>query len=134
MGNAYMSNFFVNMKKITELENAIKAYNEAEKYLKYPNPDLYTNRGTAKKYIEEYEEAKQNFLKSVEIDPSDFAYKEAQAISDKVSNIKQRLAQFVFFIQCRSHQRIKSLQIRSRASLWLRRTPAFANSKSLKKD
>ena len=29
VGNAYMSNFFINMKKITELENAIKSYNEA---------------------------------------------------------------------------------------------------------
>ena len=29
VGNAYMSDFFVNMKKIIELDNAIKAYNEA---------------------------------------------------------------------------------------------------------
>jgi hypothetical protein len=27
VGNAYMSNFFIGMKKITELENAIKSYN-----------------------------------------------------------------------------------------------------------
>ncbi len=29
LGNAYMNNFFVNFKKVEELENAIKAYNEA---------------------------------------------------------------------------------------------------------
>lgn len=27
LGNAYMNNFFVNFKKVEELENAIKAYN-----------------------------------------------------------------------------------------------------------
>jgi hypothetical protein len=27
VGNAYMSNFFVNMKPIEELQNALKAYN-----------------------------------------------------------------------------------------------------------
>jgi hypothetical protein len=29
LGNAYMNNFFTNYKKVEELENAIKAYNEA---------------------------------------------------------------------------------------------------------
>ena len=29
LGNAYLSDFFVNMKRITELDNAVKAYNEA---------------------------------------------------------------------------------------------------------
>lgn len=29
LGNAYINNFFVNFKKVEELDNAIKAYNEA---------------------------------------------------------------------------------------------------------
>ena len=29
LGNAYLSNFVANFKKVDELENAIKAYNEA---------------------------------------------------------------------------------------------------------
>lgn len=29
LGNAYLSDFFVNMKRIIELDNAVKAYNEA---------------------------------------------------------------------------------------------------------
>ena len=29
LGNAYMSNYIVNLKKVDELENAFKAYNEA---------------------------------------------------------------------------------------------------------
>jgi hypothetical protein len=29
MGNAYLSNFFINLKKIEELENAMKAYKKA---------------------------------------------------------------------------------------------------------
>ena len=70
VGNAWFINFFVNFKKLSELETAIKAYNEAEKYLKYPNPDLHVNRGTAYKYIEDYEDALKDFERSREIDPT----------------------------------------------------------------
>lgn len=44
LGNAYMSNFFVNMKYMSELQNALKAYNQAESNLLIKNPDLHFNR------------------------------------------------------------------------------------------
>jgi len=44
LGNAYMFNFFVNMTLITELHNALKAYNQAEANLMKSNPDLHYNR------------------------------------------------------------------------------------------
>lgn len=75
VGNAWLSNFFVNFKKLSELETAIKAYNEAvqhyliqEKYLKYANPDLHLNRGAAYKYTEDYEQAIKDFQRANEID------------------------------------------------------------------
>lgn len=33
MGNAYFSNFIANYKKIEQLENAVKAYNESVYYM-----------------------------------------------------------------------------------------------------
>lgn len=51
LGNAYFSNFVTNFKKIDELENAVKAYNEAEKYLKYKHTDLYLNRANVNMYL-----------------------------------------------------------------------------------
>ncbi len=44
LGNAYMSNFFVNMKYMSELQNALKAYNQAETKFSKCHPDLHYNR------------------------------------------------------------------------------------------
>lgn len=51
LGNAYMFNFFVNMTLITELQNALKAYNQAEINLKKKNPDLHYNRANVQLLI-----------------------------------------------------------------------------------
>ena len=48
LGNAYMFNFFVNMTLITELNNALKAYNQAEANLNKNNPDLHFNRANVR--------------------------------------------------------------------------------------
>ena len=48
LGNAYMFNFFVNMTLITELNNALKAYNQAESNLSKSNPDLHYNRANVR--------------------------------------------------------------------------------------
>lgn len=64
LGNAYFSNFVTNFKKIDELENAVKAYNEAEKYLNFKHPDLYLNRANVHIYLEDYQRAL-NDLRSV---------------------------------------------------------------------
>jgi len=46
LGNAYLTNYFVAVKQLDELQNALKAYNQAETRLEIPNPDLYYNRAT----------------------------------------------------------------------------------------
>lgn len=59
LGNAYFSNFIANYKKIEQLENAVKAYNESvthsimqEKYLKFKYPDLNLNRSNVLAHLE----------------------------------------------------------------------------------
>lgn len=54
LGNAYMFNFFVNMTLMTELQNALKAYNQAEANSKKKNPDLHYNRANVFYYIRIY--------------------------------------------------------------------------------
>ena len=51
LGNAYFSNFIANFKKFDELENALKAYNEAEKHFKCKYPDLFINRGNVEYHM-----------------------------------------------------------------------------------
>jgi len=49
VGNAYMSNYFTNPKKDSqELMLGLQAFNQAEKYEKRKNPDLYYNRGNVR--------------------------------------------------------------------------------------
>ena len=50
-GNAYMSNFFTNMKNISELNNALKSYNQAKLYLKSPNSDLHYNMASLYNFL-----------------------------------------------------------------------------------
>ena len=57
LGNAHLTNFFVNNQSTKELEQALKAYSFTEKYLKEPNPDLHFNRATVLEYLERYQEA-----------------------------------------------------------------------------
>lgn len=44
LGNAMLIDFFVNLKKIDQLNMALKAYNQAERFQSKPNPDLHYNR------------------------------------------------------------------------------------------
>jgi len=57
LGNAHLTNFFTNNESTKELEQALRAYTQAEKHLKEPNPDLFFNRGTIFEYLERYNEA-----------------------------------------------------------------------------
>lgn len=70
LGNAHLTNFFVNNQSTLELESALKAYGLTEKYLKEPNPDLYFNRATVLEYLERYQEACTDFMKAYQIDPN----------------------------------------------------------------
>ena len=88
MGNAHLTNFFVNNESTKELELALKAYAFTEKYMKEPNPDLYFNRGTVFEYLERYSEAASALAASLEqtvwarLSSSDVAQGKAQARRD----------------------------------------------------
>lgn len=69
LGNAHLTNFFVNNESTKELELALKAYSFTEKYMKESNPDLYFNRGTVLEYLERYSEAAADFQRAHQIDP-----------------------------------------------------------------
>jgi tetratricopeptide (TPR) repeat protein len=61
LGNAHMTNFFVNDEHVQELEQALKAYLQTERLLKEPNPDLFYNRATIYEYLERYGEAVKDY-------------------------------------------------------------------------
>ena len=70
LGNAYFSNFIANFKKFDELENALKAYNEAEKYFNCQYPDLYVNRANVEYHMENYQASAKDFRTADQIDPT----------------------------------------------------------------
>lgn len=61
LGNAHLTNFFVNNESTKELESALKAFTLSEKHMKDPNPDLFYNRATVFEYLERYSEAATNY-------------------------------------------------------------------------
>ena len=61
LGNAHLTNFFVNNENISELDRALKAYAQTERNLKEPNPDLFFNRATVYEYLERYAEAVKDY-------------------------------------------------------------------------
>lgn len=85
LGNAHLTNFFVNNESTTELEKSLKAYSLTERYMKEPNPDLFFNRGTVLEYLERYNEAVQNFSMAHTIDPNLGGESKANAIIGFVS-------------------------------------------------
>ena len=85
LGNAHLTNFFVNNEATKELESALRAYSMSEKYMKEANPDLFFNRATIFEYLERYSEAVQNFQAAHQIDPSLQGDKRANAIVGFVS-------------------------------------------------
>jgi tetratricopeptide (TPR) repeat protein len=85
LGNAHLTNFFMNNESTTELENALKAYGHCEKNLKEPNPDLFFNRATIYEYLERYNEAIRDFQYAQQVDPSLGANKKIESIVGFVS-------------------------------------------------
>lgn len=85
LGNAHLTNFFVNNESTKELEQALGAYAQTEKNLKEPNPDLYFNRGTIYEYLERYNEAVNDFTLAHQVDPNLGGEKKCDAIIGHVS-------------------------------------------------
>lgn len=107
LGNAHLTNFFVNNESTKELESALRAYSLSEKYLKDPNPDLFFNRGTVLEYLERYTEAAHNFQVAHSIDASLQGAERANQILSFVSKACQSI---------KSKARIKSKQLATLAS------------------
>jgi len=70
LGNAYLTNYFVAVQKLDELQNALKAYNQAEARLEIQNPDLYYNRATVLNYLEQFDLAVENYKRADQADPT----------------------------------------------------------------
>ena len=80
MGNAHLTNFFVNNADIEQLNQALKAYTQTERLQKEPNPDLYYNRATIFEYLERYNEAVRDYQRAHSIDANLQADQRAEKI------------------------------------------------------
>ncbi|CDW76195.1 tetratricopeptide repeat protein 5 [Stylonychia lemnae] len=80
LGNAHLTNFFVNQGSTDELTQALKTYTQTERLQKEPNPDLYYNRATIYEYLERYNEAVRDYLRAHSIDPNLQADQRAEKI------------------------------------------------------
>lgn len=70
LGNAHLTNFFNNNESTEQLELALKAYAQSEKWMKIGNPDLFCNRATILEYLERYSEAIRDYTVAHSIDQS----------------------------------------------------------------
>ena len=87
LGNAYLNTFFQGGQQYEQLDMAMKAYTQSEKYQQNENPDLYHNRATIYSYLEQYSHAISDFEKAHEIDPNLNARHKAHCIQEFVLNV-----------------------------------------------
>lgn len=111
-GNAYFYKAFIDKTQYKDLSMALSAYNKSqEKDVKYKNPDLYYNRGVVHAYLENYEQAYDDFMEANSIDKNLKSDQICQNIVETVSNINKlvknqcglkpkNLAQIVSSIPC----------------------------------
>jgi len=68
-GNAFFYKAFIDKNTYNDLRLALSAYNKSqEKVSKYKNPDLFYNRGVVHSYLENYENAYNDFKEANSID------------------------------------------------------------------
>ena len=68
-GNAFFYKAFIDKTQYKDLHLALSAYNKAQdKVSKYKNPDLFYNRGVVHAYLEEYQNAFNDFKEAFNID------------------------------------------------------------------
>jgi len=91
LGNAYMGEFFVNGKRVDELNKALIAYaraDSASEKLGKRNPTLHINRGKAAMFLEDYALALKSFRTAHSISGS----ANARALLERVLELVRRLA------------------------------------------
>lgn len=68
-GNAFFYKAFIDKTQYKDLKYALNSYNKAqEKLTKYKNPDLFYNRGVVHAYLENYQNAYDDFKEANSID------------------------------------------------------------------
>ena len=68
-GNAYFYKAFIDKTQYNDLRLSLNAYNKAQdKLSKYKNPDLFYNRGVVHAYLENYQNAYNDFKQANDID------------------------------------------------------------------
>jgi tetratricopeptide (TPR) repeat protein len=87
LGNAHLNSFFEGGQEYQHLDLALKAYTQSEKNQTHENPDLYHNRGTIFRYLEQYSNAISDFDKAHTIDPNLNARHKSHSIQDFVLNV-----------------------------------------------
>ena len=118
-GNAYFYKAFIDKTQYNDLRFALSAYNKSqEKKSKYKNPDLYYNRGVVHAYLENYENAYQDFSEANNIDETlksnDLCVNIINTVQSTCKLIKnqcglkpKKLAQIVSTIPCNLKDDIK---------------------------
>lgn len=91
LGNAHLTNYFMNRPSAEELTKALKAYSQAEGLLLVPEPDLHYNRAEAFKYLERYQDAYNDFTLAHAIDPTLNAQQQSRSIIERVTLIVGRI-------------------------------------------
>jgi len=92
LGNAHLTNFFQNGTSADQLNLALKAYTQAERGMKTPNPDLFANRATILEYLERYQEAVRDYTHAHSIDPNLGTEAKATRIVDFVVGTARMIA------------------------------------------
>ena len=92
LGNAHLTNFFVNESTPGELNAALRSYTQAEGQLREPNPDLHYNRATAYKFLESYTDALKDFRRANELDPGLNANADIEWIETFLTQVSTKLS------------------------------------------
>lgn len=112
LGNAYFSNFIANFKKFDQLENALKAYNQAvpipstqEQYFTSKYPDLFLNRSNVEYHMEHFEAALKDCQLAHEIDPEGGLGPNIKKIQDRMEFTRVNFLRAVLLPSFRTNSR-----------------------------
>jgi tetratricopeptide (TPR) repeat protein len=92
LGNAQLTQFFVNEPTWEAVNKALVSYTKAQRMSTAVNPDLHYNRAMAYKYLERYQDTYEDLRIAHSIDPSLNADVEADAIVRRVTVIVSKIS------------------------------------------